>query len=114
MESPEEDCLIQHQPALLIRKPAATLHEFEQGQPMKFKSHMLRDTFTVEMLLAGVAPEDVSRLLTHTSIKITEEYYRHWVPLVVVLGTAWDGAKAGIVLMQETILPVSVEEIIKF
>jgi integrase len=47
---------------------------------MKFHSHMLRDTFAVELLMAGVALEDVSRLLTHSSIKTTEDYYGHWVP----------------------------------
>ena len=51
-----------------------------KGQPMKFHSHMLRDTFAVELLLAGVALEDVSRMLTHASIKTTEDYYAHWVP----------------------------------
>jgi integrase/recombinase XerD len=51
-----------------------------QGNRMGFHSHMLRDTYAVEMLLAGVPLEDVSRLLTHTSIKTTEDYYGHWVP----------------------------------
>ena len=51
----------------------------EHGEPMKFHSHMLRDTFAVEMLLAGVSLEDVSRLLTHSSIRTTERYYAHWV-----------------------------------
>jgi integrase/recombinase XerD len=50
----------------------------EQGQPLKFHSHMLRDTFAVELLLAGWALEDVSRLLTHDSIKTTETYYGRW------------------------------------
>jgi integrase len=45
----------------------------------EFHSHMLRDTFAVEMLLAGVALEDVSRMLTHESIKVTERYYAPWV-----------------------------------
>jgi integrase/recombinase XerD len=40
---------------------------------------MLRDTYAVEMLLAGVSLEDVSRLPTHESIKTTEKYYAHWV-----------------------------------
>jgi hypothetical protein len=31
------------------------------------------------MLLAGVSLEDVSRLLTHESIKTTEKYYARWV-----------------------------------
>ena len=47
---------------------------------MRFHTHMLRDTYAVELLLAGVSLEDVSRLLTHSSIKTTEEYYGHWVP----------------------------------
>jgi integrase len=41
---------------------------------------MLRDTYAVELLLVGVPLEDVSRLLTHSSIKTTEQYYAHWVP----------------------------------
>jgi integrase len=52
----------------------------DKGKPMRFHSHMLRDTYGVEMLLAGVPLEDVSKLLTHESIKVTEEYYGHWVP----------------------------------
>jgi integrase/recombinase XerD len=44
------------------------------------RPHRLRDTFAVKMLLAGVALEDVSRLLCHSSIAITEKYYAAWVP----------------------------------
>jgi integrase len=51
-----------------------------KGEPLPFHSHMLRDTFAIEHLLAGVALEDVSKMLTHESIKVTEEYYGHWVP----------------------------------
>jgi len=50
----------------------------EKGEPMKFRSHMLRDTFAVEMLLAGVPLEKVSKLLTHESITMTEKYYAKW------------------------------------
>lgn len=50
----------------------------EAGQPMRFRSHMLRDTFAVEMLLAGVPLEKVSKLLTHESVLITEKYYAKW------------------------------------
>jgi integrase len=46
---------------------------------MRFRSHQLRDTYAVEMLLAGVLLEDVSRLLTHTSIQTTERHYAPWV-----------------------------------
>ncbi len=41
--------------------------------------HMLRDTFAVECLLAGVPLEKVSILLGHKSIKITEKHYRPFV-----------------------------------
>ena len=51
----------------------------DEGQPMTFRSHQLRDTYAVELLLAGVSLEDVSRLLTHTSVKVTEKYYAPWV-----------------------------------
>lgn len=41
--------------------------------------HMLRHTFAVEMLLAGVPLEQVSVLLGHASVKITEKHYAPWV-----------------------------------
>ena len=50
----------------------------EHGKPMRFHSHMLRDTFAVELLLAGMPLDKVSRLLTHASIRTTEKYYAHW------------------------------------
>lgn len=50
----------------------------EAGRPMAFRSHMLRDTFAVEMLLAGVPLEKVSKLLAHESVIITEKYYAKW------------------------------------
>jgi integrase len=51
----------------------------DRGQPMEFRSHMLRDTFAIEMLLSGMSLEDVSKLLTHKSIRVTEKYYAPWV-----------------------------------
>jgi len=51
----------------------------ENGEPMEFRSHMLRDTVAVKMLLAGVPLEKVSRLLSHKSIVVTERYYAKWV-----------------------------------
>jgi site-specific recombinase XerD len=50
----------------------------EAGNSMAFRSHMLRDTFAVEMLLAGVPLEKVSKLLTHESVTTTERYYAKW------------------------------------
>lgn len=36
---------------------------------------MLRHTFAIEKLLAGASLEDVSLLLAHRSIKVTERHY---------------------------------------
>jgi integrase len=46
---------------------------------MNFHSHQLRDTYAVELLKAGVPLEDVSKLLTHTSVTTTERHYAPWV-----------------------------------
>jgi integrase/recombinase XerD len=51
----------------------------EDGTPKRCHPHMLRDTFAVEMLLAGVPLEQVSILLGHKSVKITEKHYAPWV-----------------------------------
>jgi len=40
---------------------------------------MFRDTFAVELLLAGVSLDQVSLLLGHSSIKITEKHYAPFV-----------------------------------
>jgi integrase/recombinase XerD len=42
-------------------------------------AHRLRDTFSVELLLAGVPIERVSVLLGHQSVRITEKHYAPWV-----------------------------------
>jgi len=42
-------------------------------------AHRFRDTFAVELLLAGVPLERVSILLGHTSIKVTERHYSPWI-----------------------------------
>lgn len=44
------------------------------------RPHRLRDTFAVRALVRGMALEDVSRLLCHSSVAITEKYYAPWVP----------------------------------
>lgn len=43
------------------------------------KSHRLRDTFAVDLLQKGVALEDVSKMLGHTSVATTERHYSAWV-----------------------------------
>jgi integrase len=51
----------------------------ERGKPMWFHSHMLRDTYAVELLLQGMDIVEVAKLLTHTSVKVTEKHYAPWV-----------------------------------
>jgi len=49
------------------------------GERKRCHPHMLRDTFAVEMLLAGVPIDQVSLLLGHASVKITEKSYAPFV-----------------------------------
>ena len=49
------------------------------GQPKPAHLHMLRDTFAVEYLVAGMPLEEVSRLLGHSSVLITQKHYAPWV-----------------------------------
>ena len=51
----------------------------DQGSSMRFHSHQLRDTFAVELLLAGMPLEKVSKLLCHKSLRVTEKHYAPWV-----------------------------------
>jgi len=51
----------------------------DDGTPMRFHSHQLRDTFAVAQLLNGTSMQDLSKMLSHKSIKITEKYYSPWV-----------------------------------
>jgi integrase/recombinase XerD len=52
--------------------------EKPDGSAKRCFPHMLRDTFAVEMLLAGVPIDQVSMLLGHASVKITEKHYSPW------------------------------------
>lgn len=49
------------------------------GAPKRCHAHMLRDTFAVESLLSGMRAEEVSTILGHSSVKITERHYMPWV-----------------------------------
>jgi integrase len=51
----------------------------EDGQPKRCHPHMFRDTFAVELLLAGVPLDQVSSLLGHSSVKVTEKHYAPFV-----------------------------------
>ena len=67
------------------------------GERKRCHPHMFRDTFAVEMLLAGVPIDQVSLLLGHASVKITEKSYAPFVKarqlqLQESVRNAWNGA----------------------
>jgi integrase len=43
------------------------------------RPHRLRDTYAVRKLAAGLGISDVSRLLGHSSVDVTERHYNKWV-----------------------------------
>jgi integrase len=49
------------------------------GTAKRCHPHMFRDTFAVELLLSGVPIDQVSLLLGHSSVKITEKHYAPFV-----------------------------------
>jgi len=51
---------------------------FKLANVSKGHPHQFRDTFAVELLLAGVPLDRVSILLSHSSIRITERHYAPW------------------------------------
>lgn len=52
---------------------------FENAHIPDGRIHRFRDTFAVELLLKGVPIEQVSVLLGHSSLKVTEKHYAPWV-----------------------------------
>jgi integrase/recombinase XerD len=69
-------------PVTAVRKWRQSLsHVFKEAKLkrnnklIRCHPHMLRHTFAIEKLLAGASLEDVSLLLAHRSIKITERHY---------------------------------------
>ncbi|SRR6266852_3690560 len=52
---------------------------FELAKVEGAHPHRFRDTFAIELLLAGVPIERVSILLGHQSVRITERHYAPWV-----------------------------------
>lgn len=62
-----------------VKRWWSTLTNIFHAAELDAHPHMLRDTFAVELLLAGVPLDQVSRLLGHSSIKITEKHYAPFV-----------------------------------
>jgi hypothetical protein len=92
------------------------LVEIPQGH-----AHSFRDTFAVELLLAGVPIERVSILLGHQSVRITEKHYAPWVrsrqeQLEADLARAW--TRDPLVLSNGEVhagtLPTATRELIQF
>ncbi len=52
---------------------------FEAAKVYGAHSHRFRDTFAVSLLEPGVSIENVSVLLGHSSVRITERHYKPWV-----------------------------------
>jgi integrase/recombinase XerD len=70
-ETPGLFCVGDYQRAF---KKLYELAKIENGH-----AHRWRDTFAVELLLKRVPIADVSVLLGHQSVKITEKHYSPWV-----------------------------------
>lgn len=51
---------------------------FKLAEIPKGHAHRFRDTYAVELLLAGVPMDRVSMLLGHASIRVTERHYAPW------------------------------------
>ena len=72
----------------------------EAGMP-EGHPHQLRDTAAVERLKADVPLEEVSRLLGHSNVGITDKYYNQWVKSrqdridKLVMATWKDGKERG-------------------
>jgi site-specific recombinase XerD len=74
---------------------------FELANVQNAHSHRFRDTFAVSLLLKGVSLENVSRLLGHSSIRVTERHYAPWVKarqtmLEAEVRRTWDGTEASV------------------
>jgi integrase len=61
---------------------AELMKKRKKGEPRRkneIHPHRFRDTFATRLLMNGVPIEMVSKLLGHSSIKITEEHYAPWI-----------------------------------
>ena len=74
---------------------------FTDAKIVNGHTHRFRDTFAVALLENGNSIETVSRLLGHTSIKITERHYNPWVKSrQVALDAAVQGANGWLLELQ--------------
>jgi len=68
-------------------KPKSAVGDYQRALKRLFETagvtgghaHRFRDTFAVELLLAGVPLERVSVLLGHQGVRVTEKHYSPWV-----------------------------------
>jgi integrase/recombinase XerD len=79
----------------------------EDGNPKRCHPHMFRDTFAVELLLAGNPIDQVSLLLGHSSVKITERHYAPFckarqLQLTLAVKRVWAGIQNGTGLASHT------------
>jgi integrase/recombinase XerD len=51
---------------------------FKDAKVANGHSHRFRDTFAVSLLAGGISMQDLSTLLAHRSIKITQKHYAPW------------------------------------
>jgi len=85
-----------------------TLRKLFNLAGMRGSAHRFRDTFAVELLLAGVSTEEVAVLLGHSNIGITQKHYSPWVrsrqrQLEANLERAWN--RDPLVLLETKVKP---------
>jgi site-specific recombinase XerD len=66
-------------PTKVPHKPTLPYTDVEVERLSNCHPHRVRDTFAVSLPLKGVSLDSVSKLLGHSSIKITERHYAPWV-----------------------------------
>jgi len=74
-----EERLVNHWGRLFRKLSEAAQLTNEFGEPLRFHSHMLRDTFAVWCFENDMSTEDVAALLGHASIQITQRHYAPWI-----------------------------------
>jgi hypothetical protein len=68
-------------------KPKSAVGDFQRSLRRLFdlakmphiQAHLFRHTYATELLTAGTSMETVAALLGHSSTKVTEKSYGHWV-----------------------------------